>query len=90
MAARLARLAIRPSGSVRAAQQRPEWPGHRVRRDTRGGAAHAGGGEVQTCRGLRGEHRDEEGQPLNKERWPEAHCNGGSTVRAESGRCGGG
>jgi hypothetical protein len=56
----------------------------------RGGAADTDGGEAQTRRGLRGEHRSEEVQLSGKEKRPEAHRNGGSTVRVESGQRGGG
>jgi hypothetical protein len=42
MAARLALLAIRSSGLVRATQPRPEWPSHRVRHGTRTARGHHG------------------------------------------------
>jgi hypothetical protein len=79
VAARLTLLATRLSGPVRAAQPRPEWPGHRTRRSA--------------CT-ARGHHRVSTRVapwPTPVEEWrSKAHHNGGSTASAESGRCDGG
>jgi hypothetical protein len=90
VAAQLARLATRLSGPMRVVQPPAAvWHAHRLWSPC-GGATHADGGDVQTWRGLRGGHHREEGLPSDKGRRAEAHHNGESTVRAESGRCGGG